>query len=305
MQVIGYNLGFKTRVIHTDQFFFGRPVGTFYESNWLGAFAMSISLILIGLLTSRQKSMRKGYLTISLCLQLFVLLLSMTRGAWLGFGFGLAALVLLLPLGRKKGNILRVARFASASAVLLVTLGVGSYLVFPSLAQSVFDRFTSFKSLNLDPGSYSPEGVRLAKMARAIKLIKLHPWIGCGPGQARLINSAFRFYDPESTVQNRGTGASNLFLSVLFQRGILGLSLFLAFLGLLFFKTIKTLKRVADDLLKVVLKSLFISFCGLLFTFMFTENHLLAFFWVQIGLIASVLHLAGSHPIGLENRPNG
>jgi O-antigen ligase len=305
MQVIGYNLGFKTRVIHTDKFFFGQPVGTFYESNWLGAFAMSMSLILIGLLTSRQKSVRRGYLTVSLCLQVLVLVLSMTRGAWLGFGFGLIVLVLVLPLSRERGNILRVARFASAVAVLLVTLGVGLYLVFPSLAQSVSDRVASFKSLNLDPESYSPEGTRVAKMARAIELIKRHPWIGCGPGQARLINSALRFYDPESAVQNRGTGTSNLFLSVLFQRGILGLSLFLAFLGLLFFKTIKTLKIMRDDLLKAVLRSLFISFCGLFFTFMFTENHLLAFFWIQIGLMVSVLHLVGGSPIGLENRRNG
>jgi O-antigen ligase len=305
MQVIGYNLGFKTRVIHTDKFFFGQPVGTFYESNWLGAFAMSMSLILIGLLTSKQKYFRKGFLSVSLCLQVLVLLLSMTRGAWLGFGFGLILLVLLLPVGREKGNILRAARFASASAILLVTLGVGFYLVFPSIAQSVSDRVASFKSLNLDPGSHSPEGTRVAKMARAIELIKGHPWIGCGPGQARLINSAFRFYDPESSTQNRGTPTSNLFLSVLFQRGLLGLSLFLAFLGLLFFKTIKTLKRERDRLLKAVLRSLFVSFCGLFFTFMFTENHLLAFFWVQIGLIVSVLHIAGSRHVGSEDRRNG
>lgn len=291
-QVIAYNLGLPSQVIQTGEFFWGRPVGTFYESNYLGAYSLSIVLIIIGLLLSAQKEISRTYLGVSLILQLLTLLLSMTRGAWLGLFFGFFLLYLVLRLVEKKK---RGFRFANLAVVTLFIFLIPSLLVYffaPSFSERTWDRFSSYQSLNFESTSYSPEAVRWRKMVGALESIKRQPLIGFGPGQAGMISGEQRWYQPEIDYLRRGAGSANFFLGVVFQRGLLGLLLFMPVLIIFFNKTFQALKSMPDGFLKTVLRSIFVGFCGVFFTFMFTDNHLLAFFWAYLGIIMSITNLA-------------
>ena len=291
-QVIGYNLGLKTQVMDTQTYSWGRPTGTFYESNYLGAYSLSIALILLSLLSSKLELFKKNYLRASLFLQLVSLILSMTRGAWAGLIFGTLLLGLLLVFTERRKRWGRLVY--SVSLLLILSLvSVGLIASFSSTVSGDFlNRFSTFKSLDFKPDSYSTESVRLSKMSRAVEVIKSNFWVGYGPGQAGLYSDTFIWYNPEEEYLRRGAGASNFFLSILFQRGVLGLIILCSFLAIFFRQTLRALAKIEDDSMKVILRSIFIGFCGVFFTFMFTESHLLAFFWVQMGFIAAIRNFA-------------
>ena len=293
-QVVGYNLGLKTRVIQTDQYSWGRPVGTFFESNYLGAFALSITLIILSLLTSKAVVINRTYLRVSLLLQLTGLGLSVTRGAWVGLAVGLLLLPWLLVLTGEKKWGARVLSTASLAAIMVLLASAVLFLFLPSVPREIWGRVGSIGSLNLDTRSYSTESVRLSKMQAAMQFIKKSPWIGYGPGQGGELYKEFYWYDPDQSYSRRGAGAANLFLSVTFQRGLLGLVIFVPFLGALLTRTVAAMKRPEDVRIQAILKSVFLGVCGLLFTFMFSEAHLLAFFWVMLGLLTAAQNAGGS-----------
>lgn len=297
-QVIAYNLGLPSHVIQTNQFLWGRPVGTFYESNYLGAYSLSIVLIIVCLLLSKQREVGRIYLYVSLMLQLLALLLSMTRGAWLGLFFGFFLLFLLLRYIEKQKKGFRFVNLAVVTLFIFLIPSLLVYFFAPSFSEKAWARFSPFQSLNFQTSSYSPEAVRWRKITGTLESIKSKPLLGFGPGQAGMISGDQGWYQPEIDYLRRGAGSANFFLGVMFQRGLLGLLLFIPVLVIFFKKTIRALRNMPDDFLKTVLRSIFVGFCGVFFTFMFTDNHLLAFFWAYIGIIISLINLA---PTGQES----
>jgi hypothetical protein len=186
-------------------------------------------------------------------------------------------------------------RFVNLAVVTLFIFLIPSLLVYffaPSFSEKTWTRFSSFQSFNFELTSYSPEAVRWRKMVGTFESIKSQPLIGFGPGQAGMISGEQRWYQPEIDYLRRGAGSANFFLGVVFQRGLVGLTLFIPVLIIFFRKTFRALKSMPDDFFKTVLRSIFVGFCGVFFTFMFTDNHLLAFFWVYLGLIISIINLA-------------
>jgi O-antigen ligase len=291
-QVVTYNLGLLSMVMHTRQFFWGRPMGTFYESNYLGAYSLSVSLILIGLLISRQKEINPLYLVFSLSLQLVSLLLSMTRGAWLGLPFGLIVLFLLIRFMKKKQWGLRWMTMAAVSIGAIFLLIIALYFLVPSVSDVIWERLTSFGSMNLNPQSYSAEGVRWGKMQQMIEVIPERPILGFGPGQAGMLVGEYTWYDPDVDYLRRGAGSPNLFFGIVFQRGFLGFFLFCVFLAVFLKKILGTMRKMTDEFLQTALVSIFLGFSGVFFTFMITDNHLLAFFWIYMGLMIGIVNLA-------------
>jgi uncharacterized membrane protein SpoIIM required for sporulation len=49
---------------------------------------------------------------------------------------------------------------------------------------------------------------------------------------------------------------------------------------------------MTDEFLQTALVSIFLGFSGVFFTFMITDNHLLAFFWIYMGLMIGIVNLA-------------
>jgi O-antigen ligase len=300
-QVVTYNLGLLSMVMHTRQFSWGRPMGTFFESNYLGAYSLSISLIIIGLLVSRQREINPIYLVISLFLQLVTLLLSMTRGAWLGLPFGLIVLFLLIRVMKKEEWGLRwiTTAFLSIGVIFLLTVSV--YFLVPSAPDVIWERLKSFSALNLEPESYSAESVRWGKMLQIIDVIPDRPFLGFGPGQAGMLIGEYRWYDPDIDYLRRGAGSPNLFFGIIFQRGFLGFFLFCSFLALFLKRILGSLRRITDDFLQTALMSIFLGFSGVFFTFMITDNHLLAFFWIYMGLMIGIVNIASAD----QDNPTG
>jgi O-antigen ligase len=244
-------------------------------------------LIILGLLASKARVVNRNYLRASLLLQLFALILSVTRGAWIGLFLGVFLLIWLLVQTEKKWGM----PFLKAVSFLLLIVLIAVVLVYSfssSVTEDVVNRMTSLKTLDFNVDSRSTESVRFSRMQRVAQIIKSRLWLGYGPGQAGFYSEVFSWFDIEDDYLRRGAGAANIFLSVLFQRGVLGLAVIGVFLVIFLLRTVRALPRIRDDAQRAVLRSVFLGFCGVLMTFMFTENHLLAFFWVQMGFILAV-----------------
>ena len=88
------------------------------------------------------------------------------------------------------------------------------------------------------------------------------------------------------------TFAPNLYLNILFETGIFGLSIFLIFLGALLLSTWRALKKIEDTAWQKLILSLFVAVLSLLICFLFvswwTNN---PFLWVLIGMLAASVKL--------------
>lgn len=122
---IGYPLGLAPQ-LHSYIFELGAafnegcnytfaPSATLFESNILGSYLAAVSLIFIVLLLSNEFPSRRLSIGFCLLLTLAGLGLSLSRGAWLGFAFGLIFVLLVTPSAR-----LAVQAACGVAAIALV-----------------------------------------------------------------------------------------------------------------------------------------------------------------------------------------
>ena len=149
-----------------------------------------------------------------------VLVLTYTRGAWLGFLAGMATLV---PLVRGR----RVLTVIGGSTLLLVLLVVGSLTVSSRL-----------RGGNLaDPTTVRE---RLYMWQAGIELFRLNPVTGIGVGQVKKL---FPSYALPQAIKRSTSHLHNSPLQVLVERGLLGLGCWLWLWGAFFVRGLGILRR--------------------------------------------------------------
>lgn len=172
-----------------------RAIGTAVDPNMLGALLMVVAVIAIsqwfapGRIVSRYQ-LAAVTMVVGPCL-----LLTYSRGSWLG-----------LVVGLSFAATLRYRRLWYA----LAAGAVATVLLPPS------QRFLS----HLVGGLYAQDraaAMRLGEMANAYEIIRAHPWFGIGFGDP-----------PTATLV---PGVSNVYLTVAEQSGVIGLLAFLAAVG--------------------------------------------------------------------------
>lgn len=184
-----------------------------------GAFLVP-SLFIFAYLTSFSETKERYIIYTSITLLIFAnLILSGSRGAWLNF---LVGGLLLFILHRPFHQIAVIVKTAALSIVAILVAVVLIYVV------PLGDR--TYYAATMEYRYQASDGPRLAHLQTVPMLIldrSIHEIIlGSGSGQ----------YERASV---NGFSAHNLYLRLLYEQGVLGLLLFLAFLGILLKKLIR------------------------------------------------------------------
>lgn len=225
---------------------FYRAYGTFEQPNpyggYLGLLApLSVGLLLVALekwftplwviakerhlLRVRQVakaalSMRlmhfAGLAALSLLL-LAALLLSWSRGAWLGFAAAMLAMLMVWP--RRTGAGLALAFGSVAAGALMLRLNLLPAGIAARLTEFI-GSFQSFdvRGVNISPFNYALIE-RLAHWQAAQEMARYHLWLGVGIGNYEPIYPAYALINWPFALGH----AHNIYLNILAETGIIGL----------------------------------------------------------------------------------
>ena len=254
---------------------YGRPSGTFFEPDWLGAFAMQAALLAIPMaIHGSPRYRRVAYLSGTLAIA--GLLVSGARAAWLGFAIGAASLLLFRSARR-----MRLLGFAAIAAFLAVGLLAVMAAVYPEYATLIHDRLANM----FDIRSHGIAG-RVNTLAVIVEQIRVHPLRGSGTGilDALVAGRQQTF---------AGRLGPNLFLTTWMETGVAGALLLLWLFGLTLWRVGRAARR--SDTLGALAQGLFAGVIALVVQSQFNNSFLLGFFWVQLGLCAAavVIHERG------------
>jgi O-antigen ligase len=198
------------------------------------------------------------------------LVATLSRGGWLGLIVGVATMTLLLP-GRRR-------------LILAVASGVVVILLVGGLAGPVADRLGG-------SGAGSPLQTFLDRVpiwSTAWSMFVQHPIFGLGLNNFGNYIGAF---DPSLDVNQ----AHDLFLNILVERGVLGISAFAIFLVVLFRTLGRTLRLAATPTYRVLAVGVMASFTAFLadslFDVAYYDYKILLLFWLLAGVAASLPRL--------------
>jgi len=147
----------------------GRATGVFIEPNQLGTFCAAGAMVAFGLLIGARtvRSRVAGTLATGACV--LGLLLSLSRGAWIGFVVGAVVLLVTLPEARR-------ALLALALPTLALAAVLGAFAPSSPQVKVVSERLVSIV------GEKNPYDNRPAIWAEGRRQILADPWTGQGPG---------------------------------------------------------------------------------------------------------------------------
>jgi O-antigen ligase len=253
--------------------------GFFQEPNLLGAFLATTMVMGLAHLASGAGSLSSGRTIALISAAMPALVLTYTRGAWLGAMAGVGAVVALCYLHDRTRLRAAIAFSSAFVALFAVSLGLGLLLTGHGLLEgssAVGRRLAEF----VDAGSPSALG-RLAIWTEAFDQWRLRPVLGFGPLSS-----------------DAGDGTGWLYGSViqtLHDTGIVGLIGMLALLGLVAARTWRAYATATDPSDRAILLG-YLVVQGVLFL----TSQLSSFFWGAYSWV--FMGLALGHVAAIEAR---
>lgn len=202
-----------TSVLEADGIRWLRPYGLTPHPN------IFAGIVMLGLFASAAFVIQDRYRlfsTIAFLLGFFFLLLSFSRGAWIGFA---SAAVLALPFLIRESHFWR-------RILPLFGLSFLIGLIFLWFYQPLLLSRTGFNEENTEQRSISD---RLVYMEIAWDAIENHPIQGLGAGNFPWYASNYIFFRTDYDL--KGNNVHNVYLTVWSELGLIGFGLFLAMLG--------------------------------------------------------------------------
>ena len=272
MTHFGYSIerGAKPAFFIDDKPDFPRVMSTVRDPNSYGAYLiLPILILILGVLKKRSKLIK-----IALGLHLLALLLTFSRGAWLGTILGVAVLISLVY---GKSIIMLLKKHAAISLIALLIAGIGVGMASQTYIFSNVILHSDKSTVMADPNE-----LRIQLQADAIEGITDHP-LGHGPGTAGLASIG----NPKGTVLTE-----NYYLQIGYEVGILGLAVFLILLGMIAIKLARNNSMHS--------KVLFAGFIGLAFIATLIHlwsNEVVAYTWWGLaGLILGNIKVMDKKP---------
>jgi len=151
-----------------------RPSGVFGDPNELGSFAVLLMMTALGACLARIGGLARFLAGVVAALAVGALIFSLSRGAWIGAGFGLVGLMVLVP-GARRGLI------GALSAMVVLGAAIGAFQATSPEVAVVRERVGALSS-SFD----SPYDDRPQIWAEAEREIALKPWFGWGPANFKL-----------------------------------------------------------------------------------------------------------------------
>lgn len=251
-----------------------RPSSLLREPDWYGLVAEYLTLILLTFSVTKKNPLGYKRLNLWLAVCFIGMFISMVRASWVGFIVALLYLFIKVDI-KAKMSIFK--KFVILTC-LLVLMFCGLYIANQDVALNVLNRMDPFTTLQTDSGAADS---RVASIMLMRDYIMMHPWIGNGAGGMNLISQTdyivHQYIDGE---MNAGRGNANLFLTSLFDSGIIGTTFLVAFLVVYWRILLKKYKETKD----VLILAFAVSFLGMLVDFMFNNGIRFGFFWMHVAL---------------------
>jgi O-antigen ligase len=204
----------------------GIPFGPYVNRNHFAGFVeLVFPVALVPLVLGKVRKERWIVVGIFGLLPIGALFLSASRGGVISFGVQLAVLIVMMILRRAGGKHALAGGLIVVLAFLLVSwLGV----------RQVLDRFSSLQSLEVTTGK------RASMRQDTWRIFLDHRWTGTGLGTIQAVFPAYEtLYDGK--VVNH---SHNDYLEAMAETGIAGTACCLAFLGALFFVSLRQLLQI-------------------------------------------------------------
>ncbi len=231
---------------------FYRAFGTFMQPNPFGGFMGVTAALAIGTLTGLVMNLVRarrnqeqlsfgewlwlGFVISSAILTSLGLLMSWSRGAWLGFAAAMAILVLFLPKRRRLGLVMLL----SAATVLVISFQVDI------IPQTLLTRFGTLTT-DLQLGDVRGEQVtienyalveRLAHWQTGLDIARENLWSGVGFGNYGRAYGDFALLNWPFPLGH----AHNYYINIVAEVGVAGLLAYIVFWGAVFVQVIRILK---------------------------------------------------------------
>ena len=201
----------------------GIPFGPYVNRNHFAGFAeLIIPVALVPLILGKVRKERWYLVAIFGLLPIGALFLSASRGGVVSFGVEVGVLALLMLLRRTGGQ-----RALTGGIVLLMALLLVSWLG----VKQVLERFTSLQSLEVTSGK------RASMRLDTWHIFLDHPWTGTGLGTLQAVFPAYETNYDGKIVNH----THNDYLEGLAETGIAGGLCCAAFLGILYFVSLRQL----------------------------------------------------------------
>ena len=278
-RIFGTTLG-----VELDKYAPGIPgyYGSLYDSNNFGIYSASCSIMFLALYLFGKESYRRrcGF---AFLITAIAMVISLARAAMLGFTI---SAVFLGYLAVRRGILSRRAVFRLAAlgsaGLLIASFAVGS---------QVGSRFSLIAGDNLAADS-SVRG-RVVEDLVAAEDISVHPILGNGTGSFHILFRAEDFKGIYASLEGADyslTDVENLPLRVLHDTGVIGFALFSAVFVFLALRIRKLIKQPSGEALPMLFALTAATLLDLV-AFQFSDESLLAFFWIHVGLLVSFVIL--------------
>ncbi|MEW6088373.1 MAG: O-antigen ligase family protein [bacterium] len=240
-----------------------------------GAVTVLLIPILISFLMNyRKKTAASIFFILGLIILIMGLIISYSRGSWIGFTGVFLFLIIL------NNRVLKNWKFFLLILLTVVLL----YLILPASIKTRIISIANFKQDSI--------GDRLPTWGSSLKMIKDFPFFGTGPGTYDVVVQKYKGVEVKEEWP-RGWHAHNIFLHIAPENGIIGLVSFLIIIVISFRKCFELRNKIEDIKLKNLLDGIMLSLVGYFFcsqTTIFFANHnknekISMFLWFNIALI--------------------
>lgn len=247
-----------------------RIYSVFGNPNIFAEYLIMIIPISVSLFWFSKKIHKKGLFLVTSMILALALLLTMSRGGWIGFAF--SALVFILLVEKRL-------------LLLAVPVGIGGLFFLPD---TILNRIFSIVNLADSSNNYR---IRMWKIT--LEVIKDNWLVGVGFGHLPF-KAAFETYTRTMPTYH----AHNTYLETMAEMGILGFIVFISFLFVLFKYAIKKLVKGNDKYIKVISSGLLAGLAAVL-AHGLVENvlyipRIITSFWILVGLILTLVRIVDS-----------
>ncbi len=257
---------------------------TLGNANYLGAFLIMVFPLGLGTLLLTKSRLWRLVLAGVLGSFFICLLITLSRGAWLGF----AGSLLLFAVVLRKSISKKLLRLSGLILILLL-LSVALIFSFMEGGKSqqglkVFSRISSIVDL-ADPGIVA----RVSSWGSSLEMVQKHPLLGTGLDTYYLVFPSYRELSYlHSSGKNITAGyAHNELLQAVTTTGLLGVAAYLWFWFVFFYIGWKKCRSSAQQEEKIILTSILASGLALLIQNQFSFSVLTtsAYFWLFAGIL--------------------
>lgn len=214
-------------------------------------------------------------------LMLIVLALTLSRGAYVGFGILIFTIFIFYARYWFGGKVI------AAIIISLIIAVSGTYYFLSKGESGSLEQFIEHATLGDITAGESIQG-RLTEFDRAIEMWQKNPIVGIGLGDYGIVKKDFP--DPEDMPD--WDIVNNQYIELLAETGVLGLASFVLLIIALIWRSIIAFYKSRDPFIRSVLVGLLAAFIATMVQYNFFSTLYIIHIWVLIGLLVATQNLA-------------